>query len=187
MQLHADLDPNILPTPFSSYHIWVCGKFLIISMNILISINIIFSIFTQIFRIMNIRDFPMVFLTFIIFVSCTPRQKKIDRYMKEGIKKILNCDNKAAIEDFTKVIDLQPENYQAYYYRANAKFNRRDAKNALADYNKSIEMKPDFADAFYNRALCKQFLNDKDGACNDWNKAAALGRTNVKDLLNICR
>lgn len=125
---------------------------------------------------------PVVFS----FVSCTPKQKKIDRYMKEGIEKIRNGDNKTAIEDFTKVIDLQPENCQAYYYRANAKFNRRNAKGALTDYNKSIEMKPDFADAFYNRAFCKQFLNDKDGACNDWDKAAALGRPNVKDLLNVC-
>jgi tetratricopeptide (TPR) repeat protein len=107
--------------------------------------------------------------------------------MKEGIEKIRNGDNITAIEDFTKIIDLQPENYQSYYYRANAKFNRRDGKGALADYNKSIEMKPDFADAFYNRAFCKQFLNDKDGACNDWNKAAALGRPNVKDLLNVCK
>ena len=107
--------------------------------------------------------------------------------MKSGIEKIRSGDNKTAIEYFTKVIEIQSDKYEAYYYRANAKFNLRMAKEALIDYNKTIELKPDYADAYYNRAFCKQFLNDKDGACNDWSKADSLGKPNIKDMLNICR
>ena len=73
--------------------------------------------------------------------------------MKEGIEKARNSDNKTAIEDFTNVIGIQADNYEAYYYRANAKYNLRMTKEALLDYTKAIEIKPDYADAFYNRAL----------------------------------
>ena len=125
---------------------------------------------------------------FLLFLSnCTSKEEKIDKFMKEGIENIRSSDNKKAIEDFTNVISIQADNYEAYYYRANAKFNLKMAKEALLDYNKAVEIKPDYADAFYNRAFCKQFLNDKDGACNDWKKVDSLGKPNIKDLLHICR
>ena len=106
--------------------------------------------------------------------------------MRDGSDKIINGDNKNAIKDFTSIINLDKNNCEAYYNRANAEFNLRQSKDALADYNKAIELKPDYADAFYNRAFLKQYLNDKNGACNDWNKAVALGKKDVKDLMNIC-
>jgi len=119
--------------------------------------------------------------------SCTSKQEKIDKFQKAGIMDLRNSDNKAAIVDFTNIIKLDTNNYEAFYYRGNAEFNLRQGKEAILDYNKAIELKPDYADAYYNRAFCKQFLNDKDGACNDWQKSIALGRHNVSDLLNICK
>jgi tetratricopeptide (TPR) repeat protein len=129
----------------------------------------------------------MILFAVFICTGCTSKQEKIKKYQADGIEKIRNSDNKGAIEDFTNIIKLQEDYAEAYYYRANAKFNLKMAKDALLDYNKAIELKPDYADAFYNRAFCKQFLNDKDGACRDWSKAGALGKADVKDLLNICR
>jgi len=130
-------------------------------------------------------SFYLLIITFL-FASCTPKAKRIENYLKDGIEKNRMSDFKTAIKDFTNIIDLDAENYEAYYYRGNVKLNLRDAKGALIDYNKAIELKPDYADAFYNRANCKQYLNDKDGACNDWSMAAALGKPDVKDMLNYC-
>ena len=127
-------------------------------------------------------------LTVFIFASCTPKAKRIENYLKDGIEKNIQGDYNKAIEDFTNIIDLDPDNYSAYYYRANAKFNlkKKDATGALMDYNKAIELKPDYADAFYNRGFCRQYMDDRDGACHDWDKAAALGKHDVKDMLNYC-
>ncbi|MFH0867356.1 MAG: tetratricopeptide repeat protein [Bacteroidota bacterium] len=119
-------------------------------------------------------------------LSCKPGQEKIDRMLYEAINKIQKSDSKGAIEDLTEIIGYQENNYQAYFYRANANFNLKKAKEALNDYNKAIELKPDYADAFYNRGLCKQYLGDKTGACSDWDKAVVLGKPNVKDMLNNC-
>jgi tetratricopeptide (TPR) repeat protein len=122
----------------------------------------------------------------LLITSCTSKEKKSENYMKDGIDKIESSDNKGALTDFSKVIEMQPGNAEAYYYRANAYFNLRKTKEAIADYTKAIELKPDYADAYFNRALCKQFLNDKTGACSDWKKAAAYGKPNVNDKLKEC-
>ena len=136
---------------------------------------------------MKFPAFLLIIIAFTLLTNCTSNQKRIEKLNADGIEKIRNGDNKGAIEDFTSIISLQEDNYEAYYYRANAKFNLKQAKEALLDYNKTIELKPDNADAFYNRAFCRQFLNDNDGACLDWIKADSLGKPNVKDLLNVCQ
>lgn len=136
---------------------------------------------------MKLAAYVLVITAIVLFSNCTSKQKRIEKYNSDGVEKIRNGDSKGAIEDFTNIIDLQADNYEAYYYRANAKFNLKMAKEAVLDYNKAIQLKPDYADAYYNRAFCKQFLNDKDGACNDWNKAGELGKADVKDLLNVCK
>jgi tetratricopeptide (TPR) repeat protein len=128
----------------------------------------------------------LILLVIFSFAACKPNQEKIDKMLDTATEKILKSDNKGAIEDLTEIIGYQEDNYQAYFYRANAKFNLKQANEALTDYTKAIELKPDYADAFYNRGLCKQYLGDKDGACNDWNKAIDLGKPNVKDKLDNC-
>jgi tetratricopeptide (TPR) repeat protein len=134
---------------------------------------------------MRIITLILIFLS-ILAVSCKPSQQKIDKMLNAAIEKIQKSDNIGAIEDLTKIIGYQEDNYEAYYYRANAKFNLHEAKDALLDYNKAIQLKPDYADAFYNRGYCKQYLNDKDGACSDWSSAVFFGKPNVKDMLNYC-
>lgn len=126
------------------------------------------------------------FILSVVFISCKPSQDKIDGMLQDAVEKIQKSDNKGAIDDLTKIIGYQEDNYMAYFYRANAEFNLKQTKEALTDYNKVIELKPDYADGFFNRGLCKSYLGDKTGACNDWNKAAALGKHNVSDMLNYC-
>jgi len=132
-------------------------------------------------------SFGFLFMAFL-FASCTPKAKRIENYLKDGIDKNLHGDYNKAIEDFTNIIDLDADNCDAYYNRANAKFNLKpkDTKGALMDYNKAIELKPDFADAFYNRGFCRQYMDDISGACHDWEMAAALGKHDVKDMMNFC-
>jgi tetratricopeptide (TPR) repeat protein len=134
---------------------------------------------------MKIAFYLMIIV--FLFNSCTPKAKRIENYLKDGIEKTRDANYKAALEDFTNIIKLDADNHEAYYYRGNAKFNLKDGRGALIDYNKAIELKPDYADAFYNRGFCKQYLNDKNGACSDWDKAAVLGKPDVKDMLNYCR
>lgn len=106
--------------------------------------------------------------------------------MNDGVTKAGKSDNKGAVESFSKVIELQPKNQEAYYRRACCYYNTKNVQKSLQDFDKAIELDPSYADAFYNRALLKSFMNDKIGACSDWEKAVKLGKSNIKDSFEFC-
>src|SRR5262245_23569685 len=74
-------------------------------------------------------------------------------YTSSGISKINNNDNRGAIEDLNKSIELAPT-YEAYYNRGVAKRNLRDIDGAIEDYTKTIELNESFALAYSNRGAC---------------------------------
>lgn len=121
-----------------------------------------------------------------MLTGCKPGPKELEEKLTKAIASIAVSKNEEAISELTEIIKYQDDNYQAYFYRANANFNLKKAEEALTDYNKSIEIKPDYADAYYNRGLCKNYLGDKMGACKDWDLAASFGKPNVSDMLNEC-
>ena len=129
----------------------------------------------------------IIILSFIFLLSCTSKQEEAVRYLNSGLTKMTFSDNKGAINDLTKVIKLQPNNYEAYFNRGCCYFNLRDTQKAMIDFNKAIQLNPTYAEAFYNRALLKNSINDREGACIDWNEAVKLGKSNIKDSFKFCR
>ena len=95
------------------------------------------------------------------------------------------------IADNNKTIQLNPNDFLAYYNRGNAKFTLKtlidkwgpefsdewaegsdNYKNeAISDYNKAIQLKPDYAAAYNNRGCAKEDLKDYTGAIADYSKA----------------
>lgn len=97
--------------------------------------------------------------------------------MNIGIKKmgLGEKDYTGAIADFSKAIELDPENKYAYYSRGTAKYELEDYIGAIADYSKAIEITPKNASAYYYRGLAKIKLGQKDNGCLDLSKAGELG------------
>lgn len=62
-------------------------------------------------------------------------------------------DHDEAIDAWTKLISLLPDNPNACYNRGYAYFILEQYENALADYDAAIEMNPDFTLAYNNRVL----------------------------------
>lgn len=52
-----------------------------------------------------------------------------------------------AIASFSKAIQLDPEDYQAWYDLGNAFYSVQKWEDALASYDKALEIKPDFVSA----------------------------------------
>jgi tetratricopeptide (TPR) repeat protein len=56
-----------------------------------------------------------------------------------------------AIADYSKVIEQNPKDPEAYNNRGNAFFDNLQYDLAIADYTKAIELNPKYAEAYYHR------------------------------------
>jgi tetratricopeptide (TPR) repeat protein len=61
-------------------------------------------------------------------------------FLKRGMARQQNGEHDAAIADFTKAIELNPECVQAYASRGVSKDAKGDTAGAKADYSKSIQI-----------------------------------------------
>ena len=76
---------------------------------------------------------------------------------------------KAAYENYTKAIVLNPKMCDAYYNRAQVLLTNKNASNdelkqALEDLESAIELDPKFIDALYYKAVVQKKLEDYKGA-----------------------
>ena len=79
----------------------------------------------------------------------------------------LGDDNDWAIANFTRSLELDPKQADAYYGRGSAKQSARDFRGAIADFNKTLEMEPKKIDALRFRAEAKTKIYDYAGAIAD--------------------
>lgn len=57
-----------------------------------------------------------------------------------GNSKLQLKDYIGAIADYSKAIELKPDNADAYYNRGNSKILLKDYNGAITDYSKAIEL-----------------------------------------------
>ncbi|WP_421764923.1 SGNH/GDSL hydrolase family protein [Ekhidna sp.] len=81
-----------------------------------------------------------------------------------------------AIEQFTRVIELDPTNKEAYNLRGGANFELKKFEETVKDMSEVIRLSNQSdAIAFMIRGYAKISLNDTKGACEDWLTASKLG------------
>jgi tetratricopeptide (TPR) repeat protein len=91
--------------------------------------------------------------------------EKIDDCIDNGYAKYDLKDYKSAIVNYSKAIELFPQNIAktfiapVYYYRGNAKLKLNDYKGAIADYSKAIELDPQNTATISYRSGVKTILN----------------------------
>ena len=110
------------------------------------------------------------------------RSEFID-YFNSGEEKSNSGDYQGAIEDYTKAIEIEPENYESNVNRGEAKGWNGDIEGAIIDYTKAIEIKPEYEGGYLLRGNTKQSFGDLNGACEDWKKAAELGNEDAAEKL----
>ena len=76
--------------------------------------------------------------------------KSADQYFDIAYEMGNTGNYKGAIKNYTKVIELEPDNYVAYMNRGWNKSKLGDEYAAISDYNKSIEINPNYALAYFN-------------------------------------
>ncbi|NIS07195.1 MAG: tetratricopeptide repeat protein, partial [Candidatus Dadabacteria bacterium] len=66
-------------------------------------------------------------------------------YINRAAAKARLEDFSGALNDYAKVIELNPKNTMGYFYRGQTRNNIHDYDGAIEDFNKIIELEPDIA------------------------------------------
>ena len=85
-------------------------------------------------------------------------------------------DVNKAIEDFTAVISMEPDNDKAVYNRAVLYQQLRQYRKAIADYDKVIGKYPYLSALYFARGECKRMMGDMKGGERDYNKSRDMQR-----------
>lgn len=95
-------------------------------------------------------------------------------YYTRGISRLGKGDYLNAINDFSKVIELDANNANAYFYRGVTHYFLKDYVTMMNDYNNSIKLKPNNASAYLYRGNARSDLKNYEGAIADYNLAIQL-------------
>ncbi|HBB33418.1 MAG TPA: hypothetical protein DC064_16845 [Cyanobacteria bacterium UBA9273] len=95
-------------------------------------------------------------------------QVDADTLFEQGNDKIRAEDYEGAVEAFTQVLKMNPQDAEAYYNRGLALAQLEEYEKAIADYSKVLELNPDDLEAYDNRALARARLQDYLGAIADY-------------------
>ena len=95
-------------------------------------------------------------------------------YFAQGNAKAHKGDYDGAIGDYTRAIELNPQNCYSYCDRGMAKGQKGDLDGAISDFNQAIEINPRDCYSYYSRGYTKYLKGDLDGAITDDTQAIEL-------------
>ena len=128
------------------------------------------ALFLPIGRPLLIGLTPVVGIGAGLLSTQTAYAQSAQDWLESAQKKYNNGDYQGAIDDLTKVIEINPLLANLYVQRGDLKKHLDKNSDALIDFNKAIELEPDNAYAYYLRATVKSNLKDYQGAITDFDK-----------------
>jgi TonB family protein len=107
-------------------------------------------------------------------VNCSDWARQ-DQLFKSAKSKLIKSDFDGAIADYTKAIELKPDDWAAYRSRGDAKASKHDYYGAIADFTRAIQLNPNFGAAYYARYWARRVTGDRAGAEADEASARRFG------------
>ena len=111
-------------------------------------------------------------------------QLNASEYFERGNRAVQRGDFQAAINDYTRAIDLQPDSANAYYNRGIAYENIGEYESAIDDYTRAIEIEPNHAATYNNRGVAYDIKGRHLAAILDYSKAIELQPDHVRAYNN---
>ena len=92
-------------------------------------------------------------------------------YLERGDAEMKKTNWKAASDDYSKAIGIDPQSSVAYNARGTALQSKGDLDDAMKDYTHALTINPQMAEAYEGRGNVKAVKNDLDGAIADYTQA----------------
>ena len=105
-------------------------------------------------------------------------------YCNRGVARQKKGDLDGALADYSRAIELSPQNATAYNNRGLAEITKGDLDGALADYDRALQISPRNFEIRTNRGVVRQRKGDLDGALADYDIAIKLWKTYVPAYRN---
>ncbi|MEM6403273.1 MAG: tetratricopeptide repeat protein [Cyanobacteria bacterium P01_D01_bin.116] len=93
-------------------------------------------------------------------------------------------NHQRAIEVFTQVIEISPDDAVGYKKRGNARFDLGDYLAAIEDFTKAIQINPYDGDAYFYRGNAFYELGDKPEAIEDYTQAIKINDNDADAYIN---
>ncbi|MGB3758268.1 MAG: tetratricopeptide repeat protein [Rivularia sp. (in: cyanobacteria)] len=93
-------------------------------------------------------------------------------------------NHQRAIEVFTQVIEISPDDAVGYKKRGNARCDLGDYLQAVEDFTKAIQINPYDADAYFYRGNAFYELGDKPEAIEDYTQAIKINANDADTYIN---
>ncbi|MBD2566568.1 tetratricopeptide repeat protein [Anabaena lutea] len=94
-----------------------------------------------------------------------------DEYMRLGNECRDREDYRGAVNYYSQVLQLQPNNVDAYNQRGRAMYYLGDTQGGIEDFNQAIRINPNYAHSYYRRGVVRSELGDKQSAIEDYTQA----------------
>ena len=108
------------------------------------------------------------------------QEKNADYWYEKGILVSVYGNNKAAIQFFQKVIELDPQRSDAYFQMGVSYGELGDYQTAVSYFDKAIALNPDKSVYYYGRGRVYLLSGDEDKALTDLKKAAEMGSRDAR-------
>ncbi len=112
--------------------------------------------------------------SFPLLDDAIPQEQRAERLLKRATTCVQEGRPLEAINLFSELIGLQPDNETAYLNRGNAYIQVGQFALGIADYSQVIAMKPDMPQAWYNRGTAFVAAGEYERAIADLSQAIRL-------------
>ena len=112
----------------------------------------------------------LIFILFQICNSCKNENIPKD-YIKSGDNNYNKGNFQEAIIDYTKAIEIYPNDAKIYINRGVSYANIKNYSQAITDFTKAIEINPDLSEAYLNRGNAYAISGTISQSISDFSKA----------------
>ncbi len=119
---------------------------------------------------MHFRTIAIVFISSLIMISCAG-----DDYYNLGVFEAKNGNYEKSIYYFSKAIEKNPNDAEAYYSRAySQQMVGGKYRNIISDYSKSLELHPNDYEAYMNRGAAYIKIRQYTEAISDYKESISI-------------